>query len=70
MQLLRFSVELAWIQVKAGRKFLFEHPHAASSWDTECLRELASYPGVYYVRVDLCQFGLILSPDGVSKKPT
>ena len=36
-------------QYKAGRKFVFEHPASASSWNLPCVKRLADLSGVYSV---------------------
>ena len=53
-----FSVSLAWIQLEAGRGFLFEHPRRAKSWKMRSLQQLAQHPQVYTVSLDMCQFEL------------
>eukprot|EP00435_Cladocopium_sp_Y103_P008346 s2034_g2.t1 len=66
----RFSVQLARIQLRAGRGFLFEHPRNATSWSTTELQQLKDQDGVYAVAVDLCRFGLKTSRGAPALKPT
>eukprot|EP00435_Cladocopium_sp_Y103_P030018 s1428_g7.t1 len=65
----RFSVQLARIQLRAGRGFLFEHPRNASSWTTTELQQLKDQDGVFAVAVDLCRFGLKTSKGAPALKP-
>ena len=55
---LEFAVQIANIQRRAGRGFLFEHPKSATSWHTPSLARLADQPDVFSVAVDMCRFGL------------
>ena len=65
---LRFAVELCIQQYNAGRLFLFEHPHNASSWHTEALQSLASHQGVYKVDFDFCMLGMeARGDDGITR---
>ena len=66
----RFSVQLARIQHRAGRGFLFEHPRNATSWTTTELQQLRQEDGVHAVAVDLCRFGLKTSKGAPALKPT
>eukprot|EP00435_Cladocopium_sp_Y103_P015742 s4082_g3.t2 len=66
----RFSVQLARIQLRAGRGFLFEHPRNATSWTTTELQQLRDQEGVHAVAVDLCRFGLKTSRGAPALKPT
>ena len=66
----RFSVQLARIQLRAGRGFLFEHPRNATSWTTTELQQLRQQEGVHAVTVDLCRFGLTTSKGAPALKPT
>ena len=70
MEMLLFSIELAWHQVQMGRYFVFEHPLSASLWQTETLQLLAAADGVSRVPLDMCSFGLQVGPNYYSKKPT
>ena len=61
--LLDFSMDLAMIQVRGGRKFLFEHPDTASSWERGSVQQVLRQEGCFLVRFDMCRFGLV-SPSG------
>ena len=52
LELLEVAVALS--QHQTGRKFLFEHPAYASSWNTEMVSFVAGLEGVMLVTVDLC----------------
>ena len=71
---LRFAVEPCIRQHNAGRMFLFEHPHNASSWATKALGILQSGGGVYKVDFDFCMLGMQAPGDdggmGPAKKRT
>ena len=65
---LRFAVELCIRQHNAGRLFLFEHPHNASSWSTKALNILMGEKGVYKVDFDFCMLGMeARGDDGVMR---
>ena len=71
---LKFSLELAEIQVRQGRHFLFEHPAGASSWKHPAMVAfIAKYPDLFLATADQCAFGLLTTtPDGhhlPAKKP-
>ena len=66
----RFSVQIARIQMSAGRGFLFEHPATASSWHTTELASLKRENNVYEVKVDMCAFGLVTKEGLPALKPT
>ena len=69
-QHLNFAIQLANVQMDAGRGFLFEHPARATSWKQSALKKLAEDPRVFMVEVDMCAFGL-KHPTGIpAKKPT
>ena len=56
--LLHFGTEVYLDRYSKGRWFLHEHPWDADSWSDECIQEVASLPGVYVVRGDMCPWGL------------
>ena len=57
--MVEFAVELCQIQRRAGRAFVFEHPRAATSWESvKGLKELLNTPGVHESVLDICQFGM------------
>ena len=41
------AVNMCLAQHEAGRKFVFEHPASASSWNFPSLRRLAEISGIY-----------------------
>ncbi len=47
-------------QLDDGNYFLHEHPHAASSWQEECVQGVLARHGVYWVRNDQCEAGLVV----------
>jgi len=58
--LLEFAVELCLMQVRAGRKFIFEHPAYATSWRLPCLMKLREASGVQEKIFHMCQYGMRL----------
>ena len=66
----QFSVQIARMQMKAGRGFLFEHPLHASSWTETELSVLKQEEGVFEVRLDMCAFGLQTKDKMPALKPT
>ena len=55
---MKFSMQIATLQVKAGRYFAFAHPGRASSRDLGCVKAVRELPGVVKVPFDMCMFGL------------
>ena len=49
--LLQFASQCYWDQIERG--MLHEHPATASSWNMECIAEVAAHPGVYTVVSDI-----------------
>ena len=49
---------VALTQHQTGRKFLFEHPAYASSWNTQMVSLVTRLKGVMLVTVDLCMLGM------------
>ena len=47
------TVNMCLAQQEAGRKFVFEHPASASSWNFPSLRRLAEISGIYSFDSDL-----------------
>ena len=66
---LDFAVSLAFLQLRNGRGFVFEHPKGAKSWRTETLQSLAQHREVFSIQLDMCAFGLH-GGGGLRKKPT
>ena len=65
---LEFVRRLYEIQDQAGRLFLHEHPLEASSWDEECIQKIMALPGIEYVDMDQCQYGLLTPSDADRSK--
>ena len=53
-----FSMELAEIQRKSGRSFVFEHPWQATSWELPSVNKMRSREDVGEVLFDMCRFGM------------
>ena len=66
----KFSVQLARLQMKSQRGFLFEHPRRATSWQSDELLALKNEDGVFEVTVDMCAFGLKTRDGRPALKPT
>ena len=56
---LKFCIEIYRIQMKAGRLFMHEHPHSASSWKMKEVLEIMAMSGVGTVTIDMCAFGMV-----------
>ena len=54
LELLEVAMWVASTQHQMGRKFLFEHPAYASSWNTESVSFVSGLKGVMLETVDLC----------------
>ena len=67
-----FSVLLCIRQAEAGRKYMFEHPAGASSWQTKLVNKLFLYRDSDRVNFDFCQAGMKLrkTGEGIVKKRT
>ena len=65
---LNFCVEVYQMQMAAGRLFVHEHPHSASSWTRPEITQLVMAPGVDMVTMDMCAFGM-MSEDEIGKAP-
>ncbi|CAK8994697.1 unnamed protein product, partial [Durusdinium trenchii] len=57
-RLLTFAIRLCEFCDDLGIKFIFEHPHAASSWKHRAMERLLARPNVIYTKADQCQYGL------------
>ena len=55
---LRFAMDCALLQCRAGRVFVFEHPANATSWATAEVQRVLAMPGVAVVVFDQCMTGL------------
>ena len=56
--MLSFAMEVCEVQRQAGRKFFFEHPWEADSWNEESVKDLLKRVDVECVRLDQCCMGL------------
>ena len=55
---LRTAIGVYRKQYEAGRLFLHEHPHGASSWQDEEMVDLANLPEVYTAKGPMCHWAL------------
>ena len=67
--LLQFASQCYWDQIERGMFFLHEHPATASSWNMDCIAEIAAHPGVYTVVSDMCRWGMKVR-DEIPEDPT
>ena len=60
------------IQLLAGRTFVLEHPHGATSWKHPQVQDaLRRFPGTDFADFDFCMFGMVSKIKRVPvKKPT
>ena len=58
LELLEVAMWVALTQHLTGRKFLFEHPAYASSWNTQMVSLVTGLEGVMLITVDLCTLGM------------
>ena len=63
-----FSLETAEDQVKDGHHFGLEHPAGASTWSLPRTQRLLSRKDVALMTFDQCQFGLQVSPSGLTSR--
>ena len=73
VKLLELAVEMCFLQARAGRMFLFEHPAFATSWRLPCLERLRDLQGAQEVVFHMCRFGMQLRDqegEGPVYKPT
>ena len=65
--LLHFAAKVYEDRHSKGRWFLHEHPWSATSWQDKRVMEVASLPGVFIARGEMCVWGLkAADPDGQS----
>ena len=64
---LEFCTKLYAIQHEAGRLFLHEHPHGATSWQEPSMMNLKNMKDILHVVADQCEFGLTVRIKGVDK---
>ena len=72
MVLFEFSLLIMRIQLLAGRTFVLEHPHGATSWKHPQVQDaLRRFPGTDFADFDFCMFGMVSKIQRVPvKKPT
>ena len=58
LELLQFAMDVAKSQFRNRRKFIFEHPASASSWQLDIVKSVKDIPGIYTVDFDQCALGL------------
>ena len=58
LELLQFAMDVAKSQHRNRRKFIFEHPASASSWQLDIVKSVKDIPGIYTVDFDQCALGL------------
>ena len=68
LSLLNYAVRCCAEQHRNGRFFIFEHPHAASSWRTQPLLDLHALDGIDHVDFDQCATGLVAPGTGLPIK--
>ena len=60
MVLFEFCFLIMRIQLLAGRAFVLEHPHSATSWKHPQVQSaLRNFPGTHVADVDFCMFGMV-----------
>ena len=67
---MHFTKDVATKQSDSGRGWIFEHPATASSWDLECVQEMAELPGAQVSTFDQCRYELRGPAGGLMKKRT
>ena len=58
------SMACARIQIQKKRKFMYEHPWRAASWELPSVRAIQDHPQVHTVTFDMCTVGM-KSPAGL-----
>jgi len=73
VEMVNFAAKVCTEQMKAGRKFVFEHPLTATSWSLESLVALRKTAGVFQATTHMCAFGMKsrdVDGEGLVLKPT
>ena len=71
MVLFEFCLLIMRIQLLAGRAFVLEHPHSATSWKHPQVQgALRSFPGTAFADFDFCMFGMVTKINRVPVKKT
>ena len=52
-------MSLARAQIERSNFFCFEHPASSSAWKLGCVQEVNQLPGVFKIKFDQCQCGLM-----------
>jgi transposase InsO family protein len=68
--LVEFAIEVALLQLNAGRHFLLENPLTSAAWKLDVMLRFLQDPRVRSVVVDMCRFGLCNSDGALHRKPT
>ena len=68
--LVEFAVEIALLQLNAGRHFLMENPLSSAAWKLEVMLRFLQDPRVRSVVIDMCRFGLCNAEGDLHRKPT
>ena len=61
---LAFAVFLCLKQASEGRKFVFEHPVSASSWQLALVNKLLDVDNAERVNFDICKVGMTIAVQG------
>ena len=70
-KLIRFSVEVAKMQLALGGMVVFEHPRWSDMWADPSFRDITEHPAMIPVDCDMCRFNLRARSDGgLHFKPT
>ena len=71
LKLLERALQVARFQLESGRKFVFEHPEGASSFQHPLMKEVQKDSDVCTIKFDQCRFGLKSKVVGMPhRKPT
>ena len=62
---LTFAVYMCLKQASEGRKFMFEHPFSASSWQLALVNQLLFLDGAERVNFDFCALGMTIEENGM-----
>ena len=68
--LVLFALDLALLQLKAGRHFQIENPAISAAWTLDEVVKFRERPDVLEVVVDMCRFGLRAADGGLHRKST
>ena len=68
--LVLFAIEVALVQLQAGRHFLMENPRSSAAWKLDEMLTFLQHPQVRSIVVDMCRFGLCNESGVLHMKPT